>query len=245
MPYETFTHTHTGFASKLLFGLMFIFLLISCQKKEVQNERTIEKESPKLILKNKNDEVLATDVLNGDNEYVICVENYDKKKDRYVVRYFANEAEFENYAAQQPENTVYRKALDKFTKIKELRATATRNGDIFKDDPQLFSNETKQLLEEMGGLQPENSSARGVGLLYDRTEFRGRSYPLIPINPNYRRFRNKAESVRMVGISAVALCDLRWFRGTKIFLFYLPYGSFPDLGVFNFRNKAESNFEVF
>ena len=225
-----------------------MFTLAACQKKEISSVNEPAKSSAntnKVLLLNKNNHILSTNLLDIQTDYILCVESYDKKKDQYVVRYFANEAEFENYAAQQPNNSLYRKVLDKFTKIKRIRASAIRNGDIYKDDPQQFSDETRQLMEEMGVLQSSNTAARGLGVLYDKTDFRGRSYPLIPFNPNYRRFRNKAESVKMVGISTVALCDLRWFRGTKIFLFYFPYGAYPDLGDLHFRNKAESNFEVF
>ena len=119
-----------------------------------------------------------------------------------------------------------------------IRESAIRNGDIFKSDPAQFSDETKQLLENIGTLPNNNVAFRAYGVLYDNQNFSGRQYGLRPWNPNYRWFRNRAESVKFVG--NCFLCDLTWFRGTKVYIFGWPYGRI-QLRYLNFSNRAESN----
>ncbi len=243
MPYETFTHTHAGFASKLLFGLMFLFALAACQKKEMNHTVNAVKSttnSDKVLLLGKDNHVLSTGLLDNRSEYILFVENYDKKKDRYVVRYFANESEFENYAAQHLNNPHYRTALDKLHNMQVIRESAIRNGDIYKTDPSQFSDETRALLVQYGAIRSDNTAHRGIGVLYDKRNFNGSTYPLLPYNWSYGWFRNRAESVTIFADDAV-LCDKRWFRGAKVFIIGFPVGNF-DLWRLHFANRAESNF---
>ena len=192
----------------------------------------------KVLLISKDNQTLSTGLLDRQSNYILCVESYDKKKDRYVVRYFANETEFEHYALQHLDNPHYRTALDKLHNMQVIRESAIRNGDIYKTDPSQYSGETKSLLESLGAMPGNNTASRAYGVLYDHADFSGTRYALTPWNPNYRSFRNKAESVKHVG--DCFLCDLTWYRGTKVYIFGWPYGR-TNLRYLHFANKAESN----
>jgi len=77
-----------------------------------------------------------------------------------------------------------------------------------------------------------------IMILHDLPQYTGTEYPVIgAFWPSFGGFNNKAESVQAPVCLISALCDLKWFRGWRLYITSFR-GGLDHLG--NYCNRAES-----
>ncbi len=158
--------------------------------------------------------------------------------------HFSNEKNFSEWVLKQDfeiDLLLYRK------KIKELSEYALMSNEVkYFEEHGEFSPEFSQKINEIiehftpdKQAEDMNAARLGVARLYDKTYFRDHlgNY-WITANVGSKA-RNKAESIRQIGILG-SYYTRTWWRGRVLFLLGTGFAEDPDLGPFN--NDIESIF---
>jgi len=172
----------------------------------------------------------------GLPDFTFSIEAYNEDLNQYTIRYFESEERLYAYSKLNKEYAIYARKIEQ---IREVRALAIANGDIYlENESDQLSVEMTDLLRKIG-LENNSNDDRDVGFLFDESNGHGDAF-LVSGTPQFSLFwfRNDASSVLSTGAIGNYYFTRTWFRGSNIIV--------PTIAVplyYNFFGEFNNNIE--
>ena len=223
----------------VLVALASIFF--SCEKETILNN------SENSLLENKTNGIDLSQVPNYlDGKLILNLDTLERFGDNLISFYDGEDNLIYNFSTKENfYNWVkYRTNGSKIIEIDEAMDFLSDYAD--KCGAIAYYNQTGEILEEYQLVSDSIASLftgkdkNLVMVLHDLVACSGSEYAVVGGTwPSFGYFNNKTSSVEAPLCLLAALCDLKWFRGTRLYITSFN-GSLDHLG--NFDNKAESLF---
>jgi hypothetical protein len=228
---------------KLILSFVIVVSVTSCQKKiensvDVSTQNSVKTAlSPSVRWQNSTGAIIDKSIFENDSDGYIFVEPVSTESANLVVTYFENEQAALDFANLYPKKYANVSYTIDFTRGARELAITTGDDVRVENDETVYSDEFNTYLSSFN---PPKMLEKGTGVLYDNYNASGTTRILSPVPiPNFFAFRNRAESVQMVGLSI--LYSGKVWKGKSAVLFSSNPGNLLYLGGIGMANDAESS----
>ncbi len=228
---------------KLILSFVIVVSVMSCQKKiensvDVSTQNPVKTAlSPSVRWQNSTGAIIDKSIFENDPDGFIFVEPVSTESANLVVTYFENEQAALDFANLYPKKYANVSYTIDFTRGARELAIITGDDVRIENDETVYSDEFNTYLSSFN---PPIMLEKGTGVLYDNSNGSGTTRILSPVPiPNFFAFNNRAESVRLVGLSI--LYSGRVWKGKSAAVFSSNPTTLLDLGALSMANDAESS----